>query len=290
MLLKHLYKRIVEFGHMIKFSHSIFALPFALSGAVLATDQASLTLDSLLWIILAMVGARSAAMGFNRLVDKKYDAENPRTKDRHLPSGRLKEKEIILFIIGFSLLFIYASYRLNQLCFILSPVALAAVLLYSYTKRFTSFSHYVLGVALGLSPVGAWLAVTGHFAWPPIVLGLAVMFWVAGFDILYACQDYEYDSGSGLFSFPKLIGIKKALFAAKASHIIAFALMGWLEFLVPLYFIYTVGLIIIAGLLTYEHSLLKSDDLSHLNMAFFKMNGVISMVFFAAVLGDVFFL
>ncbi len=290
MFLKRLYKRIVDFGHMIKFSHSIFALPFALSGAVLAADRAPLTLDGLLWIVLAMVGARSAAMGFNRLVDKKYDAENPRTKDRHLPSGRLGEKEIILFIIAFSILFIYASYRLNQLCFILSPVALAVVLLYSYTKRFTSFSHYILGAALGLSPVGAWLAVTGYFAWPPIVLGVAVTFWVAGFDILYACQDYEFDSGSSLFSFPKLIGIKKALFAAKASHIIAFALMGWLEFLVPLYFIYTAGLIIIAGLLTYEHSLLKSDDLSHLNMAFFRMNGVISIVFFAAVLGDVFFL
>ena len=281
---------MIEFGRMIKFSHSVFALPFALSGAVLAADRAPLTLNSLLWIVLAMVGARSAAMGFNRLVDKKFDAENPRTRDRHLPSGRLGEKEIIFFIGAFSILFIYASYRLNQLCFVLSPVALAVVLFYSYTKRFTSFSHYVLGAALGLSPVGAWLAVTGHFAWPPIVLGLAVMFWVAGFDILYACQDYEYDSRSGLFSFPKLIGIKRALFAAKLSHLIAFALMGWLEFLVPLYFIYTVGLIIIAGLLTYEHSLLKSDDLSQLNMAFFRMNGVISMVFFAAVLGDVFFL
>jgi len=290
MLLKRLLKRSLEFGRMIKFSHSIFALPFALSGAVLAVDRNSLTLEKLVWIIVAMLGARSAAMGFNRLVDKKYDSENPRTKERHLPSGRLKEKEIIYFIVLFSALFIFAAYRLNQLCFMLSPVALAVVLLYSYTKRFTSFSHYILGIALGLSPVGAWLAITGYFSWPPIVLGLAVMFWVAGFDILYACQDYEYDSGSNLFSIPKRIGIKRALISAKITHIISFTLMGYLAFLVPLYFIYTAGLIIIAGLLTYEHTLLKSDDLSKLDMAFFRMNGVISMVFFIAVLGDVFFL
>ncbi len=290
MFLKHLINRSFEFGRMIKFSHSIFALPFALSGAVLAAERNTFSLEKLIWIVLAMVGARSAAMGFNRLVDKRYDAENPRTKDRHLPSGRLKGRDIGLFILVFSLLLVYSAYRLNQICFFLSPVALAVVLLYSYTKRFTSFSHYILGVALGLSPVGAWLAITGYFAWPPIVLGLAVLFWVAGFDVLYACQDYEYDSSSSLFSIPKKIGIKKALLVAKTSHLISFSLMGYLAFLVPLYFIYTAGLIIIAGLLTYEHSLLKSDDLSKLDMAFFRMNGVISIIFFAAVLGDVFFL
>lgn len=290
MVLKQFINRSVEFGRMIKFSHSIFALPFALSGAVLAANRNSFTVDKFFWIVLAMVGARSAAMGFNRLVDKKYDAENPRTRERHLPSGKLREHEISIFILFFSLLFIYAAYRLNQICFILSPVALAVVLFYSYTKRFTSFSHYFLGVALGLSPVGAWLAITGHFAWPPIVLGFTVMFWVAGFDVLYACQDFDFDSKNKLYSIPKKLGIRKALLTAKASHIISFILMGYLAFLVPLYFIYTVGLILIAGILTYEHSLLKTDDLTKLDMAFFRMNGVISMVFFVAVLGDVYFL
>jgi 4-hydroxybenzoate polyprenyltransferase len=275
---------------MIKFSHSVFALPFALSGAVLAAEREPLTGQTLLWIILAMVGARSAAMGFNRLVDKQFDKANPRTKGRHLPSGRLKETEIILFILMFSALFIFSAFQLNTICLYLSPVALAVVLLYSYTKRFTSFSHYVLGVALGISPVGAWLAVTGYFAWPPVVLGFAVMFWVAGFDILYACQDYEFDRKSKLHSIPKRVGIKNALRLAKLSHLISFALMGWLGFLVPLYFVYTIGLIIIAGLLTYEHSLLKSSDLSRLDMAFFRMNGIISMVFFFAILGDIVFL
>ena len=290
MFLKRAFTRIIDFGHMIKFSHSVFALPFALSGAVLAAEREALTGQKLLWIVLAMVGARSAAMGFNRLVDKQFDKANPRTKNRHLPSGRLKETEIILFIILFSILFIFSAFQLNALCFYLSPVALAVVLLYSYTKRFTSFSHYVLGVALGISPVGAWLAVSGYFAWPPIVLGFAVMFWVAGFDILYACQDYEFDSKSKLHSIPKRVGIKNALRLAKLSHLISFALMGWLGFLVPLYFVYTIGLIVIAGLLTYEHSLLKSGDLSRLDMAFFRMNGIISMVFFFAVLGDTVFL
>lgn len=290
MFLKRAFTRIIDFGHMIKFSHSVFALPFALSGAVLAAEREALTGQKLLWIVLAMVGARSAAMGFNRLVDKQFDKANPRTQNRHLPSGRLKETEIILFIILFSVLFIFSAFQLNALCFYLSPVALAVVLLYSYTKRFTSFSHYVLGVALGISPVGAWLAVSGYFAWPPIVLGFAVMFWVAGFDILYACQDYEFDSKSKLHSIPKRVGIKNALRLAKLSHLISFVLMGWLGILVPLYFVYTIGLIVIAGLLTYEHSLLKSGDLSRLDMAFFRMNGIISMVFFFAVLGDTVFL
>ena len=290
MFLKRIIGRIIEFGRMIKFSHSIFALPFALAGAVLAGEQAVFNMDKLIWIVTAMVGARSAAMGFNRLVDKSFDAQNPRTSERHLPSGRMGEKEIILFIVFFSLLFIFASFKLNMLCFALSPVALFVILFYSYTKRFTSFSHYILGIALGLAPVGAWLAITGYFAWPPVVLSLAVVFWVAGFDILYSCQDINFDSKTDLFSIPKLTGLKKALLIAKGSHVISFALLAYLSFLVPLYFIYTAGLVIIAGLLTYEHSLVKADDLTRLDMAFFRMNGIISMIFFIAVLGDVFLL
>ena len=289
MLLRRLYKRIVDFGHMIKFSHSVFALPFALSGAVLAADRAPLTLNALLWIILAMVGARSAAMGFNRLVDKKYDAENPRTKDRHLPSGRLGEKEIILFIIAFSILFIYASYRLNQLCFILSPVALAVVLLYSYTKRFTSFSHYVLGAALGLSPVGAWLAVTGYFAWPPIVLGVAVMFWVAGFDILYACQDIDFDREQKLFSLPSNLGPKKAMQISSLFHVLTmvFFLAMYINFQMHVIFLFFLALIAI--LLLIEHRLVKPDNLIHIDMAFFHINSVVSILLFIGVLTEVCF-
>lgn len=284
------FRNLIEFGHMIKFSHSVFALPFALSGAILADQKVALTWPVLVWVLVAMVAARSAAMGFNRLIDKKYDAQNPRTKKRHLPSGKISEKQIILFVLFFSGLFVFASYKLNLLCFFLSPVALAVVFLYSYTKRFTSFSHYVLGIALGLSPIGAWLAVTGYFAWAPILLSLAVVFWVAGFDIVYSCQDIDFDKESGLFSVPKLIGLKNALLLARISHLISFLLMSYLAWLVPLNFIYTAGLIIIAGLLTYEHSLVKSDDLAELDIAFFNMNGFISIVFFVSVIGDLWLL
>ncbi len=285
-----LIRNIIEFGHMIKFSHSVFALPFALSGAILADQKVALTWPVLMWILVAMVAARSAAMGFNRLIDKKYDAQNPRTKNRHLPSGKITERQIVIFLLFFSGWFIYASYQLNMLCFVLSPVALAVVFLYSYTKRFTSFSHYVLGIALGLSPIGAWLAVTGYFAWAPVLLSLAVVFWVAGFDIVYSCQDIDFDKQTDLFSVTKLIGLKNALMLARFSHLISFLLLAYLAWLVPLNFIYTAGLIIIAGLLTYEHSLVKSDDLADLDVAFFNMNGFISIVFFISVIGDLWLL
>lgn len=290
MFINRLWNKTVEFGRMIKFSHSVFALPFALAGATLASEKMPLSIGKIFWIVMAMVGARSAAMGFNRLVDKKNDAENPRTRERHLPAGKMNEREIIIFIVLFSSLFIFSAYRLNMLCFALSPVALFVILSYSYTKRFTSFSHYILGVALGLAPIGAWLAITGYFSWPPIVLSFAVLFWVAGFDILYSCQDYKFDKEKNLFSIPKKTGLKKALLIAKASHVISFVLLAYLSWLVPLYFIYSAGLVIIAGLLSYEHSLVKADDLSKLDMAFFCMNGIISIIFFIAVLGDVYLL
>jgi 4-hydroxybenzoate polyprenyltransferase len=237
-----------------------------------------------------MVGARSAAMGFNRLVDKKYDALNPRTSDRHLPTGRMTVKEIIIFVVASALVFIWAAFELNLICFMLSPVALAVIFLYSYTKRFTSHSHYILGVGLGIAPVGAWLAITGSFALEPIILGFAVVFWVAGFDILYACHDIEFDRENDLYSLPAKYGVAPALWIARFSHLIAFGLLAWLAYLTPFQFIYTAGMIIIAGLLTYEHSLVKSDDLSALDKAFFNMNGYISIVFFVSVLGDLFLL
>jgi 4-hydroxybenzoate polyprenyltransferase len=271
---------------MIKFSHSIFALPFALSGAILATREVPLNFSKVFWIIVTMIAARSAAMGFNRLVDHKYDAANPRTSERPLPAGKMSKKEIRNFIIIFSVFFIFATSQLNMICFILSPVALFVIFAYSFTKRFTDFSHYFLGLALGLSPVGAWLAVTGYFEWPPLVLGLIVLFWVAGFDILYSIQDLDFDRSANLHSIPKRVGIKRALLIAKLSHGVSFLLMAYLSWLVPLHFVYTVGLIVVGGLLTYEHSLVKADDLTKLDKAFFSMNGIISLVFFIAVLGD----
>ncbi len=275
-----LLKKIIDYGRMIKFSHSVFALPFALSGALLAGVEATLTWGKLFWIIIAMVSARSAAMGFNRLVDNKIDATNPRTKERHLPSGKISASETSLFIVVFSIVFIFAAWKLNMLCFYLSPLALFVILFYSYTKRFTSFSHYVLGLGLGLSPIGAWLAITGYFALEPIILSLAVMFWVSGFDIIYACQDVNFDKENKLHSIPKLLGLKNALLLARFSHLLAFSLLAWVGFLVPLHFIYSAGLVIIAGVLTYEHTLVKEDNLLQVSKAFFNMNGIISIVFF----------
>jgi 4-hydroxybenzoate polyprenyltransferase len=287
MYLKRFFGRILEFGHMIKFSHTIFAMPFALAGATLAAREVKISAGQVFWIILAMVAARSAAMGFNRLVDRRLDGENPRTNMRHLPSGRISKEESIIFIIFFSILFSFASFQLNLLCFFLSPLALFIVLLYSYTKRFTSLSHYVLGIALGLSPLGAWLAITGYFAWLPVILSLAVVFWVAGFDIIYACQDFDFDARKKLHSIPLRLGLRKALNVARLSHFAAFLLMGYLAWIGDLRLIYALGLVLIAGLLSYEHSLVHPENLEKLDMAFFNMNGIISIVFFASVLGDV---
>jgi len=287
MFLKKIFSRIFEFARMIKFSHTIFALPFALAGATLAARQVKIGFAPIFWILVAMVAARSAAMGFNRLVDRRLDGENPRTRSRHLPSGRISKRETTIFILIFSVLFVYAAFRLNLLCFFLSPLALFIVFLYSYTKRFTSLSHYVLGIALGLSPLGAWLAITGHFAWLPVILSLAVVFWVAGFDIIYSCQDFEFDVQRKLHSIPRRLGLRKALNVARLSHFMAFLLMGYLAWIGDLRLIYATGLVFIAGLLSYEHSLVHPENLEKLDMAFFNMNGIISIVFFASVLGDV---
>ncbi len=290
MFLKKIVARIIEYGRMIKFSHSIFALPFALSSAVLANDVAPLTVEKLAWIVLAMVSARSAAMGFNRLIDRHFDAANPRTRTRHLPTGKISVSEVVLFVTLSSVVFVFAAFKLNSLCFALSPVALFIIFFYSYTKRFTAFSHYVLGIALGISPVGAWLAITGSFALPPIILGFAVVFWVAGFDILYALQDYDFDRQNGLYSIPRILGPERALWISRLSHVAAFLLLLSLWILLDLHFIYSFGLMIIAGLLTYEHSLVRADDFSKLDMAFFNMNGIISVIFFITIVGDYFLL
>ena len=270
---------------MIKWEHSIFALPFALCGAMLAAGGFP-NLHQLVWIIVAMVAARSAAMAFNRLADASLDAANPRTRTRALPAGHLTATFVTTFVLVSSVVFVLASAQLNRLTLWLSPVALAILLLYSYTKRFTRWSHLVLGLALGIAPAAAWIAVRGSLDWRILLLTGAVMFWVGGFDVLYACQDYEFDCQAGLHSVPRFLGISRALWVARGFHLIMLVLLVALLAVFGLGKIALAGVVVVAALLAYEHSLVSSDDLSKLNAAFFTMNGVISVLFFVFVAGD----
>ncbi len=270
---------------MIKFSHTVFALPFALMGAVLAAGGLP-SIRSLLWILVAMVGARTLAMTFNRLVDRKIDALNPRTADREMPRGIVTIPQAVLMIVGSLALFEFACFRLNPLCLKLSPVALLIILGYSFTKRFTSCSHLVLGLSLALAPVGAWIAVRGSLDFPVLLLGLAVFFWVAGFDILYAIQDIDFDRKAGLHSIPGKVGVGSSLIIARIFHLLTVVLLSLEIPLLALGFYYLAGLGIISGLLFYEHSIVREEDLSRLDMAFFKMNGYISVTIFAFTLLD----
>jgi 4-hydroxybenzoate polyprenyltransferase len=271
---------------MIKWEHSIFALPFALCGAVLAARGLP-TAHQLIWIIVAMITARSAAMAFNRLVDASADAANPRTRLRALPAGALTPAFVGAFVIVSCLAFVFAASQLNRLTFFLSPVALLVVLLYSYTKRFTRWSHIVLGFALGIAPAGAWIAIRGSLDPRILLLTAAVTFWVAGFDVLYACQDYDFDSEAGLHSIPRYCGIAKSLWIARLFHAVMLALLIGLVIVFNLGALAAVGVAAVALLLIYEHTLVHANDLSKLNAAFFTMNGVISVIFFAFVAGDV---
>ena len=271
---------------MIKWEHSIFALPFALCGAMLAAGGWPTT-RQLLWIVVAMVAARSAAMAFNRLADASIDAANPRTETRAIPAGHLSSNFVSLFVLASGGIFVFAAWQLNRLAFFLSPVALAIVMLYSYTKRFTRWSHVVLGVALGIAPSAAWIAVRGAFDPRILLLTAAVTFWVAGFDVLYSCQDFEFDSRTGLHSVPRYFGIKGAFWIARAFHLLMIALLVALLFSFGLGKLALAGVIVVAILLAYEHSLVAPDDLSRLNAAFFTMNGVISAVFFFFLAGDI---
>jgi 4-hydroxybenzoate polyprenyltransferase len=270
---------------MIKWEHSVFALPFALCGAMLAASGLP-TPGQILWILVAMLAARSAAMAFNRLADAAIDAANPRTRSRALPAGHLSRAFVTTFIIVSCAIFILAAAQLNRLTLWLSPVALAVLLLYSYTKRFTRWSHLVLGFALGIAPAAAWIAVRGSLDPRILILTAAVTLWVAGFDILYACQDFQFDCESGLHSIPRHVGIPRALWIARLFHLIMLLL------LIALLPAFSLGRLAIAGvtavmlLLVYEHSLVKADDLSRLNAAFFTINGVISVVFALFVAGD----
>lgn len=270
---------------MIKWEHSVFALPFAFCGAMLAAGGIP-SGHSLLWIVVAMISARSAAMAFNRLADASMDAANPRTQTRALPAGALTRSFVAAFVIVSCAIFILAAWQLNRLAFALSPAALTILLLYSYTKRFTRWSHLVLGFALGIAPAGAWIAVRGSLDPRILLLTAAVTFWVGGFDVLYSCQDCEFDQQYGLHSIPRYTGVAAALSIARIFHLLMLILLLIFALVFSLGQLALVGVAVVALLLTYEHSLVSAGDLSKLNAAFFTMNGVISVVFFFFIAGD----
>jgi 4-hydroxybenzoate polyprenyltransferase len=270
---------------MIKWEHSVFALPFALCGAMLAAGGLP-SLHQLLWIVVAMVAARSAAMAFNRWADASIDAANPRTSTRALPAGHLSPAFVASFVVISSAVFIFSAAQLNRLALLLSPLALAVLLLYSYTKRVTRWSHLVLGFALGIAPSAAWIAVRGSLDPRILLLTAGVTFWVAGFDVLYACQDFDFDRQAGLHSIPRYVGIPTALWIARAFHLIMVGLLVALLIAFGMGKLAACGVLAVIALLLYEHSLVRANDLSKLNSAFFTMNGVISVLFFIFVAGD----
>jgi len=276
-----LFSRITVFLEMIKFSHTIFALPFALTGALLAAGGIP-SGEKIFWIVMAMVGARTAAMGLNRLIDAEIDGRNPRTRGRAIPAGLLGKGQVAAFIILSILLLLYAAARLNPLCLKLAPVALFFLVLYSYCKRFTALAHIVLGLCLGAAPVGAWIAIRGDVAPAPVLLGLAVLFWVAGFDILYALQDLEFDRQAGLHSIPVKLGVSGSLRLSRIFSVIMVALLIVVHLLLQAGPFFLAGIVLAALLLAYEQWLLRDGDLSKLDMAFFTMNGYISIIIFTA--------
>ncbi|MFZ0786877.1 MAG: UbiA-like polyprenyltransferase [Candidatus Acidiferrales bacterium] len=273
--------RIRTVLEMIKFEHSVFALPFALVGALLAARAGGglPTWRQILWIVVAMVGARSAAMTMNRIADVEYDRRNPRTAKRALPAGELSLGFAWAFTALASAVLVIAAWQLNRLALELSPVALAILFFYSYTKRFTSWSHFVLGFCLGISPAAAWIAIRGSLDARMLILCAAVTLWVGGFDVLYACQDVEFDRAAGLHSIPKKLGIAKALLFARVMHAVMVALLAWLAWSFHLAWPAWAGIAVVAALLAYEHSLVKPNDLSKMNAAFFAVNGYISLLF-----------
>lgn len=279
---------------MIKFEHSIFALPFALTGALLAVRGTDLTAaqvaGKLAWIVVAMVAARSVAMAFNRIADAEIDAANPRTATRAIPAGAVSKSFTWGFIAFWSAVLFLAAYMLNPLCFRLAPLALAIVCAYSYTKRFTSLSHLVLGFSLGIAPAAAWIGIRGTLDAPILLLTAAVMCWTAGFDIIYSCQDYEFDRGAALFSIPKSLGIARSLTVARILHVVMIMLLTALVDALNLGWLALAGIVVVAALLVYEHSLVKPHDLSRVNAAFFTVNGYVSVLFFFFWAADIYLL
>jgi len=287
-----MWKRLRLTLEMIKFEHSVFALPFALTGALLALRQDGFRVEGIAWkiawIIVAMIGARSAAMAFNRLVDERIDARNPRTRMRHLPAGLLSRGFGWAFVTVASVVFLLAAGMLNPLCLKLAPLALAVVFFYSFTKRFTSFSHLVLGFALGIAPAAAWIAIRGELDPRILWLTAAVTFWTAGFDVIYSCQDFEFDTSEGLFSLPRVLGIAGALRVAQVLHLLMIVCLLALVYSLQLGSLALLGVAAVTALLIYEHSLVKPADLSRVNAAFFTMNGYVSMLFFVFWAADIF--
>lgn len=270
---------------MIKWEHSIFALPFALTAAILAAHGLP-TLRTIVWILVAMVAARSCAMAFNRWADAELDAANPRTRSRAIPAGLLSRQFVLGFTVLMAALFVAAAASLNRLTLYLSPFVLVVLLGYSYMKRVTRWSHLVLGLALGLAPAAAWIAVRGSLDARILVLTAAVTLWVGGFDVLYACQDFDHDRSAGLHSLPQAIGIPAAFWAARAMHVLMLALLVWFASLFQFHLAGWLGIAAVGLLLGYEHSIVSPRDLRRLNAAFFTMNGVIAMVFLAFVAAD----
>lgn len=284
-------EKISSYGRLIRFSHTVFALPFALASVALAWPRHPAGPAALGWILAAMVGARSAAMGFNRLADRSFDALNPRTSSWELPRGEVKVREAAVLTVVAALVFIYAAYRLNPLCFALSPVALAIVCFYSLTKRFTWASHLFLGLALAIAPLGAWLAVSGTPAGAndlavPLFLGLAVLFWLAGFDIIYSLQDMEFDRSHGLYSIPSRFGVKTSLRLSSAFHCLTVLFLALVGLSAGLGALYWAGIAAVAGVLFWEHRLVKPNDLSRINKAFFDLNAYVSLGYFLTTLAD----
>lgn len=271
---------------MIKFEHTVFALPFAIMSAFIASGGLP-QLAKLGWILVAMVGARSCAMAFNRLADAEIDSKNPRTSTRAIPAGLITKGAVWVFTLVSAGLLVCAAWRLNPLAFALSPVALAVIMGYSFTKRFTALSHLWLGLALSISPVGAWIAITGRFDWTPIVLCCVVLLWTAGFDIIYACQDVNFDRKHGLHSIPARIGIRWALWISSALHVVAVILLFIIPLLAELGLFYYIGVGIVVLIFIYEHTIVKPNDLSRVNLAFFTLNGMISLVLMALSIADI---
>ncbi len=286
-----LWKRLILTLQMIKFEHSVFALPFAFTGALLAWRDSGYHISDLafriVWIVIAMVSARAAAMTFNRILDAEIDSRNRRTANRHLPAGLLSVRFAWGFTISSAFIFLLAAKQLGRLCFLLAPLALATIFFYSYAKRFTMFSHLLLGISLGIAPTAAWIAMRGSLDARILLLTAAVMFWTAGFDVIYACQDYEFDCQEGLCSIPRTFGVAKALLIARFLHL---AMAGCL---IALVLAFQLGALSLAGigavllLLIYEHGLVKPHDLSRVNAAFFTINGYVSILFFAFWAADI---
>lgn len=288
---RNLKSKILNYGSLIRFSHTIFALPFALASLALAWSSHPVTVRSFFWILIAMVGARSAAMAFNRLVDRKFDALNPRTQEWELPRGSVKVREAVILTLISSAVFVYAAYRLNFICFVLSPVALAVIFFYSLTKRFTWTSHLFLGLALSLAPMGAWLAVSGSAIdlselATPVFLGLAVLFWLAGFDIIYSLQDHEFDRQYGLHSIPVRFGIIRALQLSSFFHLCTLIFLALVGVTAGMGLIYWLGWLAVSVILFWEHRIVRPHDLSRINRAFFDFNAYVSIGYLLAIVGD----